>query len=425
MPPAPDIITLHNQGVELRKAERFEEALARFDAVIARGAPPAETRLMRAHVLGDLGRFDDAVIAYRAVLAERPDFIDGHETLSRLLPQIGQGEEALASYEQALGHAPHIGMLWMSALGTAQALERPQAMLSLADAAEARFGRDAMLGTYRAVALSRLGRDAEAHDLLASAIRGEADYQPAHLGMAHVLIRLGEWQAAAAHAQEAARLGPHDQSAWALLTTAWRLLDDPREGWLADYEALVLPTPVEGIDWAALADNLTARHRTRAHPADQSLRGGTQTRGNLFDSPDPLIQSLKCAIRIAIEARIRALPHDPSHPFLGRNSGNVRFPTSWSVRLRDEGFHISHIHPEGWVSSALYVALPPEVGAGEAGALAFGVPGAALGLDLPPRRIVRPKVGQLVLFPSYFWHGTLPFQSAQPRMTVAFDALPA
>ena len=37
---------------------------------------------------------------------------------------------------------------------------------------------------------------------------------------------------------------------------------------------------------------------------------------------------------------------------------------------------------------------------------------------------VRPEVGQLVLFPSYFWHGTLPFHSAQPRLTVAFDVVP-
>jgi len=29
-----------------------------------------------------------------------------------------------------------------------------------------------------------------------------------------------------------------------------------------------------------------------------------------------------------------------------------------------------------------------------------------------------------VLFPSYFWHGTLPFSSVQPRLTVAFDAVP-
>jgi tetratricopeptide (TPR) repeat protein len=420
-----DSITLHNQGVTLRKAERFEEALACFDGVIARGAPRPETRLMRAHVLGDLGRFDEAVLAYRAVLDERPDFIDGHETLSRLLPQIGRGDEALASYEAALVRAPHIGMLWMSALGTAQALERPQAMLAIVRVAEERFGRDAMLGTYTAVALSKLGQDMQARDLLASALAQEADYQPAHLAMAHVLIRLGDWQAAATHAQEAARLAPHDQSAWALLSVAWRLLDDAREDWLIDYEAHVLLTTVVGIDWLELAANLTARHRTMAHPADQSLRGGTQTRGTLFESPDPLVQALKEAIRTAIRGQIGALPHDPAHPFLSRNSGDISFPTSWSVRLRGAGFHVSHIHPEGWLSSALYIALPPEVGEGDAGTLAFGVPDAALGLDLPPRRIVRPRVGQLVLFPSFVWHGTVPFQSDQPRMTVAFDAVPA
>jgi hypothetical protein len=37
---------------------------------------------------------------------------------------------------------------------------------------------------------------------------------------------------------------------------------------------------------------------------------------------------------------------------------------------------------------------------------------------------VRPELGLLVLFPSYFWHGTLPFHSDQPRLTVAFDVVP-
>ena len=40
------------------------------------------------------------------------------------------------------------------------------------------------------------------------------------------------------------------------------------------------------------------------------------------------------------------------------------------------------------------------------------------------RHTVRPQPGMLVLFPSYFWHGTVPFKSDQPRLTVAFDAVP-
>ena len=151
----------------------------------------------------------------------------------------------------------------------------------------------------------------------------------------------------------------------------------------------------------------------------------TQTRGNLFDRRDPLIGRLVAQIRTGVLNRLRQLPDDPSHPFLSRKTQHIAFAGSWSVRLRSEGFHIAHIHQRGWMSSALYVALPPEVGSGDAGALAFGIPDKALGLDLPPRRVERPQVGRLVIFPSYLWHGTLPFESEQPRLTVAFDALPA
>jgi hypothetical protein len=37
---------------------------------------------------------------------------------------------------------------------------------------------------------------------------------------------------------------------------------------------------------------------------------------------------------------------------------------------------------------------------------------------------VLPKEGQLVIFPSYLWHGTTPFVAEEPRLTLAFDALP-
>jgi hypothetical protein len=32
--------------------------------------------------------------------------------------------------------------------------------------------------------------------------------------------------------------------------------------------------------------------------------------------------------------------------------------------------------------------------------------------------------GRLVLFPSYMWHGTVPFLSPTARTTIAFDAIP-
>jgi hypothetical protein len=74
----------------------------------------------------------------------------------------------------------------------------------------------------------------------------------------------------------------------------------------------------------------------------------------------------------------------------------------------------------GWLSSALYIALPPDLGKDQAGWLTIGEPQAQLGLDLPPLRVIEPKPGRLVLFPSTMWHGTRPFQVGE-RLTVAFD----
>ena len=258
---------------------------------------------------------------------------------------------------------------------------------------------------------------------LDAALAIEPTYTPGHVIRAHIFLRKCDPAAAAAAAEQATRLSARDQSAWALLGLAWRLLDDEREHWLCDYDNLVMPIDI-GLD-EDLPAVLEAMHRVGAHPADQSLRGGTQTRGNLFEANDPVIHALAQVTRVVIEDKLAELKPDPAHPFLSRITGKVGFPTSWSVRLASAGHHVSHIHPAGWLSSAYYASLPPEVAAGTGqGALAFGVPDAALGLDLSPRRVVQPQEGRLVLFPSYLWHGTTPFESSAPRLTVAFDALP-
>ncbi len=80
---------------------------------------------------------------------------------------------------------------------------------------------------------------------------------------------------------------------------------------------------------------------------------------------------------------------------------------------RRTGHHTHHVHPRGWISSACYIALPECVSDGrtDQGTLSFGQPGVATAPALPAEFSVRPQAGMLVLFPSYFWHGTVPFAS--------------
>jgi len=418
-----DLIARHNLAVELRKADMCEEGLAEIERAWAGGLHAGETALMRGNLLADLGRFDEAVKAYRDAARVKPELLDAHIVLANLLPQIASDDPPLASFDDALRRVPQHGPLWAQAFASARASGAFAQLLDWTAAGLKRWGPDSMIRTYRAVALSGLDRDSEARELIDTVAAADPGFIAAHVTRAHILLKSGEAAAAAEAALVAARSDPTQQSAWALLTTAWRLLDDPREHWLCDYENLVIPIDLE-ID-QRLAEALERRHLTAAHPPDQSLRGGTQTRGNLFETRDPVILATADQLRDAVEARLHQLSVDPSHPFLGRNTGRIAFPASWSVRLRSAGNHVSHMHPAGWMSSAYYVSLPAEVADGSAGGcLTFGVPDAALKLDLPPCRVVRPKEGRLVRFPSFLWHGTTPFASEQARLTVAFDMVP-
>jgi uncharacterized protein (TIGR02466 family) len=222
-------------------------------------------------------------------------------------------------------------------------------------------------------------------------------------------------------------------------STALRLMGDDRLNGLVDHNDMVfeveIPVP-NGYSsrseyFAEVAAVLETLHHTRAHPIDQSVRGGTQTNGFLFRIAHPMIAQLEQQIRLAIVDALHQFPTDSKHPFWRRNTvdteaADIVFSGAWSVRLSAQGFHTNHMHPKGWISSALYIAVPDEVtgASDDAGYIQFGAPEAKLGLNLPPIRTIKPQVGNLVLFPSYMWHGTIPFSSRQPRISVAFDIVP-
>ncbi len=194
--------------------------------------------------------------------------------------------------------------------------------------------------------------------------------------------------------------------------------DGDKKG-IADYFASPLKVAMGGGSGSGDSSSIIKGGGT-----DLTRSSGQVKRGDVQAPRSSLnLQALKENQARGETAKLEELPDDPGHPFLSRKTSALGFATAWSVRLRSNGFHINHFHPKGWLSSALYVDIPDTLDEAH-GALAFGVPDAAFGLDLTPRRIEVPSPGKLVIFPSYLWHGTLPFESDQPRLTVAFDALP-
>lgn len=251
---------------------------------------------------------------------------------------------------------------------------------------------------------------------------------------AAALLGVGDARAGLADCETLLANTPDDQYLIALQSTAWRLLGDDRYAKLCDYRNLVVPRQLEApAPWqdlssflADLKASLSRLHDPNGHALlFQSLRNGTETTQDLSGSPDPVIQALFRAFADPIRHYLEHVGAG-NDPLRRRNSGRWRFNGSWSVRLHSGGFHTNHTHPRGWISSACYIELPDCVAQARSdqGVLTFGEPGIVTTPALAAEYSVKPQVGMLVLFPSYFWHGTAPFRSSQARLTVAFDAVP-
>jgi predicted Zn-dependent protease len=423
----------------LRQEGSFAEAALAYAAASKHGHETPELYQNRGEAHFEAGDGDQALAVFDAGVTRYPDSALLHRLRARFHWEAGVPGDPVAPLWHAARSHPQHAALWQTlvellnrldrtaesrtALAEARGLGCPQTPdLLLLDAIGHARGGDALEATRRFTRLS--------------------DAFPLHtaikLAFAEHLMSTGDPARAEALCADILVANPYEQLAWAYRGTAWRLLSDPREAWLLDYERMVMPvrvSPPPGYAdgdafFSAVRGVLETLHRMRAHPIEQTLRGGTQTNGYLFRLKDPLLRLLETQIRAAVRTALAAFPEDASHPFWGRRvadpaADGFRFAGSWSVRLNSQGFHTNHIHPEGWISSALYVALPDAIRDGDhAGHLQFGVPPTETSLALPPQRIVKPQVGELVLFPSYMWHGTVPFTSEQPRITVAFDLVP-
>jgi len=429
-----DPVASHSLAVALNAANEPQESERVARATLARTRPTASLYFTHARSLISLERFEPAEIALRKCIELAPRLAEAHNSLAQLVwMRTGKMIEATAALDQSLQRYPEDDALRATKAALLQgAGDAHGAYACLAERVER--------PDTPPVLLVRAGMAALDFDPVRALQLGQRaiEAQPSNPTVRKLLcsayLGVGEARKALSECAALLQATPDDQYLIAMQTTALRLLHDPRYEAACDYDRMLLSTSLETpTGWSDLPSflaDLTVRLEALHNPKGfrllyQSLREGTETTQDLSRSRDPVIQALFQAFAEPI-ARYRDQIGTGDDALRRRNHGTSRFNGSWSVRLHRGGYHTSHVHPRGWISSACYIQLPDSMRTAPTseGILSFGAPGMLTTPALDAEFSVRPEVGQLVLFPSYFWHGTLPFDSEQPRLTVAFDVVP-
>ena len=432
---APDnLVASHTLAVALIADNQSEEGERVARQTLSRTRPTAALHYTHARSLIALERFGQAERALRECVRLEPRRAEAHDSLAQLVwMHTGDICEATRALDHALEKYEHDDALWATKAALLQgAGDARGAYACLAQRAARAQPPPALL--IRAGLAALEFEPATALTLAEQALRAQSNNPAARKLLCAAYLGVGDGAAAVAECATLLKATPDDQYLIAMQTTALRLMNDPRYKALCDYDKMVLSqsleTPPGWSDLTSFLTELTARLNALHNPHGhrllyQSLRQGTETTQDLSRSQDPVIRALFHAFAAPI-ARYRDLIGQGADPLRRRNRGASRYNGSWSVRLHRTGYHTSHVHPRGWISSACYIQLPDSMTAAHTaeGILSFGAPGMITTPSLEAELSLRPEVGQLVLFPSYFWHGTLPFHSEQPRLTVAFDVVP-
>ncbi|MDC8831669.1 2OG-Fe(II) oxygenase family protein [Alteromonas gilva] len=378
-----------------------------------------------ANCYADLGDLDNACECYSKAIELNDQYRFSHFNLAELMFQRGSAEMMFSSYE-ALHRENRFNLPTLcDYLSFLLRLNHYPLVLTLTEYYRHQFGRESL--QYFEAEAQRLAGHSEQAIQTTKAIDSQCLTNDQLCQLTQHLITNAEYPLAQAFLQQV--LCRDETNQWALALAI--LLSHNDQGNSAnhlnyiDYIFEYALRPPAGFDnteayLQALASLLNTLHgETENSPLNVTIHGGTQSHANLFTLQHPLIAHLKSEFEHAASQALAKCKAAKTLHAGFEKEGSLYTSGSWSINTKTAGYHNNHIHPMGLLSSVCYISLPADISA-ENGGIQFGVPPFATPFTLH-REVFTPEIGKLLLFPSCFWHGTLPLLKGNNRLTVAAD----
>jgi tetratricopeptide (TPR) repeat protein len=401
LPDRPDVLSF--AGMIALEMGDAAEAAELYGRAVRRRPDFVEAHYNLGNALMKLGRNDAAVEAYRRAAELKPDLIAAHNNLGNALHALGRDVEAAEAYRHVLRLAP----------------DSPEVQRNLGIALERAGHRDQAIDAYRAVIARRPG------------------WLLAHSNLANALLSAGEARAAVEASDRWLELSPGNIEALSIKVLALYEAGERDAGaTLLDF-SLVRTLKIEPPrGYASLREfNRALADFTLTHPtlhvpeaADPHYHHPALAITKTFFGPGAgPVAEFEAIVRQAVADYIAAIPPEATHPFLARPPKQWDF-ASWAAVLHFQGNLTPHIHLDGYLSGVYYPQLPELLGApeqGQAGFFELGPPPEQFPLKATVDSLpIKPEEGLMILFPSYFYHRTIPFEASERRISIAFDAVP-
>lgn len=381
-----------NLGTVLQRQGKLVEAITSYQKGLSINPQDARGHFNLGTALRDHGHLAEAVTSYREAIRLFPNYTDAHNNLGETLRDQGDMEAAVKSYRQALDLNP----------------QHPQANYNMAEFLYLAKRYEEAIPYFKASQLE--------------------DWQARSLYCLYKAEKFDDFKQALDRIINETR---HTSPFIGTLSTHYALnfgIENPYNFCKNGFDYVYQRSIPELAPGSVLLQDLLCdiNHSEIAERKQGMLHYGTQSAGNLFKRPEASF--LKLAELIKQEfVRYKECYAGADCELIKAFPQELEFTSSWYVKMRQGGHLDPHIHEIGWISGAVYLAMPKNKQRPEEGNFEYGTHG-----DQYPQKhanfpaaLIAPEVGDIVLFPSSLFHRTIPFSSNEERICIAFDLKPA
>ncbi len=431
-PANPD--ALHLLGLLAKQAGRSEAAIRLLRQAIANSPEVAAYRANLAMMYEEEGRYPESEREAAGALRLDPGLGNALYCLANAQRAQDRYAEAADTYARATRVIPDDPALWSNLGGTLQTLGRDEEAVAALRRAVVLSPGEAELHSNLGNALLACGQEAEGIREFRESLRLEPGFAPAYANLASALLQEARLDEAIVILRDCLERCPGERKALAFLAAAAHESgDDKTRATLMDYAGLMTerhwsaPPGYDSIEAfnQALIDAVVNHPSLQWEPDSKSTRKGSQT-GELAGATEGPLAVLEDMAKQAMSEYLDNIPADTDHTFLATAPERWKL-TMWATVLDQGGHQAPHVHPTGWLSGVYYASVP-EAAPGslaDAGWIEFGRAPDELGLRRDPSvHALGPTPGLMLLFPSYFYHRTMPFTGTGQRVSIAFDLMP-
>ena len=411
-----------NLGVNFAGIKELDKAILSYKAAIKIKPDFVDAYNNLGVCLYNLGRFNESILCYKRAIKIKPDTAETHGNLANSLRSLGQSDEAIVSYKRAIKINPN-HIITFNNLGGL---------------------------------LNELGRIEEANEFYGLARGGNKDYEQGVLMLekknfteaikSFEKAQILQWQDKVLECHyrnkefdefkeklpDAINHKKHNSIGLATLSAHYAQNFKTQDLYnfcpsplnfvcheqvpeLIENDQQLIKELVSDINTAEIGQRKQSR-----------LTSGIQSSGNLFKRKEPAFRQLHDALVNTINRYFLRYQNE-GNEFIRSFPKDVSFSSAWYVKMQSGGHLSSHIHETGWVSGAVYLEVPKDSGPdGQEGAIELSSDG-----DEYPRlhdefekKVILPNVGDVIFFPSSVFHRTIPFNSNEERICIAFDVKP-